>query len=239
MTTSGADSAYAGALEALARVLVDDRSLRGTLDQLLEVTSLAVPDVTALTVTAVGTDGSITAAAWNDPRARVVDELEYALREGPCIAALETGQEQLVRDTGTDTRWPRFAERAAEEGFATVAGLPLSAPDGTTIGALNVFASRRDGLSEGDLTALRRVRGPAAVLLANARAFHRTRELSEHLASTLDERAVVHRAVGAILARSGGTPEDALARIEATAEREQVDARTLAERVLAGEVTLP
>lgn len=212
--------AYADALQALSRVLVDAPSLRSTLQQLLEVAAIAAPGITALTVTAVAEDGELTAAASTDDHAKGVDEYEYAIEEGPCIAALATGEEQLVRDASTDERWPKFAERAVEEGFSSIAGIPLRAPDRRVIGALDIFSHAVDGITDRDLAVLRRVASPAAVVLANARAYRRTTRLSEQLATTLEDRAVLNRAIGIVLGRQGGTAEAASRLLEATAERE-------------------
>lgn len=233
--TPDAATTYATALRSLAQVLVDAPSLRTTLDELLAVAVIAAPDVSALTVTAITDDGALTSAASTDEHAQAVDELEYAIEEGPCIEALATGEEQLVRDTRTDPRWPRFNERAGQEGFGSVAGLPLRATDGATVGALNVFSEHIDGLRDADLVVLRRVCRPAAAVLTNARAYRRTRAISQQLETTLDERALVNRAIGAVLGRAGGEPGEVHRAMVATADREGLALRDLAERVIAGD----
>lgn len=233
--TEDADQAYASAIGALSQVLVDAPSMRETLEQLLAVAIVAAPRVAALTVTAISEDGSLTAAASTDDHALSVDELEYALDEGPCIAALTSGEEQLVRDTGTDARWPRFAAKAQAEGFGSIAGLPLRAADGETVGALDVFCHRTDGLPEDDLALLRRVCGPAAAVLTNARAYRRTSQLSQQLADLLDRRAVLNRAIGVILGRRGGDPREAERLLEEVAAREARSVADVAARLVAGE----
>lgn len=234
MTERDERGAYAEVLDGLGRMLVEGTSLRDTLDQLLEVSSLAVPAVSAFTITAVAEDGSFSAAAWSDDRARAIDELEYAIEEGPCIEALRTGQEQLVQNTATDDRWPTFAARARQEGFGTVAGLPLTAPNGVTIGALNTFVEAADGLDDDALEVLRRVCGPATVVLANARTYRRAADLGDQLTRVLDERAVTHRAVGMLLANTDDTPEKAFGRLRAVAAREGTDVRDVAQRIVTG-----
>jgi GAF domain-containing protein len=238
MSEHGTDSEqrYLDAIGRLSQVLVDAPTLQATLEQLLAVTTLATPDVTALSITAASDDGELTSAASTDERAREVDEHEFTIAEGPCIEALATGEEQLVRDTEDDDRWPRFARSAAEHGFRSVAGLPLRAPDGTTIGALNAFGTRPNSLSEEDLSVLRRVCSPAAAVLANARAYRRTSSLSAELAATLEDQATVHRAVGVLLGRDGGTPEAALDRLRRGADRSGSSVVELAARVTAGEL---
>jgi GAF domain-containing protein len=229
---------YRQAIERLGRVLVDAPTLRTTLEELLAVTALAGPDIAALTVTAVGEDGSLTSAASTDDDAREVDEHEYAIVEGPCIDALGSGEEQLLRDTTTDGRWPRFAAAATEHGFRCVAGIPLFAPDGTTIGALNAFGNEPDSLLERDLAMLRRVVPPTSAVLANARAFRRSSSLRDALEGALEERGLINRAVGVLLGRHGGSGDEALDRLRRAAEDEDTTLLDVAERVVAGELDL-
>jgi GAF domain-containing protein len=236
MTAPGGDDpGYADAIRTLAGVLIDDPSLEPTLEQLLAVVAAAVPDVTAMTVTAVAIDGSYASAASTDDDAREVDEREYLLDEGPCIDALESGTEQLVRDTVGDERWPRFSAVAAAAGFRTVAGLPLVAPDGEVLGALDVFSDEPDGLSASDLALLRRVTVPAGAVLANARAYQRTATLSEQLRAAIEEQGTRHRAIGVLLGRLGGDAHRAAVVLEATSAAHDVTVDEVARRVLAGE----
>jgi GAF domain-containing protein len=229
------DPVYADSLRALAGVLIDHPALEGTLEQLLAVASAAAPEVTAMTVTAVAMDGSYTSAASTDATARAVDEREYLLDEGPCIEALGQGTEQLVRDTTTDDRWPRFCEVAAAAGFRTVAGLPLVAPDGQVLGALNVFTDVPDGLDEDVLGLLRRVSVPAGAVLANARAYQRTAGLGDQLRETLAVQGLHHRAVGVLLARLGGDTARATHVLEATAVAHELTIDEVANRLVAGD----
>jgi GAF domain-containing protein len=229
------EGGYVIAVRRLAAILVEGSTLRSTLDELLAVARSAAPAVDALTVTAVADDGSYATAATTDDAAREVDEFEYDIDEGPCVAALTTGDEQLVRDTSTDDRWPRFARAAASAGFGTVAGLPLVTPEGQVQGALNVFTRAADALDEDTLALLRRVTVPAGVVLANARAYRRADALGDDLARQLEQQARWHRAVGLVLGRAGGDQQQAVATLRRTAEAEQIEVTELVDRLLAGE----
>jgi GAF domain-containing protein len=236
VTDPGAtDAVYGDALRALAGVLIDHPALEGTLEQLLAVAAAAVPEVTSMTVTAVAIDGSYTSAASTDATARAVDEREYLLDEGPCIEALEQGTEQLIRDTHADDRWPRFCEVAAAAGYRTVAGLPLVAPDGQVLGALDVFTEVPDGLDEDVLALLRRVSAPAGAVLANARAYQRTAGLGDQLRETLAAQALRHRAIGVLLGQLPGDAARAAHVLEATAAAHQLPVDEVASRLVAGE----
>jgi hypothetical protein len=49
------------------------------------------------------------AATTIDPIAEKADKLQIELHAGPGIVALADARTTLVTDTGTDTRWPRWA----------------------------------------------------------------------------------------------------------------------------------
>ncbi|MEX1178524.1 MAG: GAF and ANTAR domain-containing protein [Nitriliruptor sp.] len=225
---------YLAAIHSLSGLLIHESSLETTLDQLLHVARRAAPGADALTVTVLDDAGGYTSAATTDDAARSVDELEYLIEQGPCIEALHTGEEQLVRDTRRDDRWPRFNTAAADAGFSTVAGLPLSAPNGTVLGALNVFARASDGLADSDLATLREVAAPAGAVLANARALRRTAAVSDELSATLEEQALWHRAIGIILGRHGGDQRSAVATLHRTADAEQLPPAVVAEQLARG-----
>ena len=208
--------AYADALVRLASVRIDQPVIEQVLEELLSVTQQAMMRSVAISVTAIQEDGSYATAASTSRAAREVDAFEYDLDEGPCIDALKTGEEQLLDDVATDRRWPRFSERAAQAGFATVAGIPLRIGD-RTIGALNLYALEPSGLEE-DLDAARRLAQPAAIVVANGSAYRRTHLITSELEEKLEDLAVVNQAVGILMARKRCDTRTAKGMLLATAE---------------------
>lgn len=172
--------AYGRALQLLGELVNGPPPVDEMLDQLLAIARAAAPRLAAASVTALADDGRLMTAATTDEAAHAVDELEYELHEGPCFAALQTGEEQLVDDVHTDPRWPRFNERAAQLGFGCVAGLPLVS-GGETIGALNVFGAQPGDLDDPTLQTLRRLVPPLSAGLARGRAHRRYQRLLEEL----------------------------------------------------------
>jgi transcriptional regulator with GAF, ATPase, and Fis domain len=211
------DQPYGQALARLSSLLIDAVSLEQILQDVLGAIEVATPRVTAASVTTIGDDGSYVTAATTDSAAQQVDEFEYAHNTGPCVTALQTGQEYLVENVDTDPRWPEFGRAAAAAGFGAVAGLPLRS-GGQTHGALNLFAAEADGLVADDLAVCRRLATPVGAALANARAFRATDRLTHHLQARLDEVAVLNRAVGVLMAERGCDAEAATDVLHRTAE---------------------
>ncbi|MFJ5697494.1 GAF and ANTAR domain-containing protein [Arthrobacter sp. NPDC093139] len=86
---------------------------------------------------------SVTIAGSSDT-AILLDGVEQALGEGPCMEALETLKPVLLPDTGSDQCWPRFSESLAAAGARSVLGVPL--PLGKDASAALNFFARETGL---------------------------------------------------------------------------------------------
>ncbi|WP_165403970.1 GAF and ANTAR domain-containing protein [Egicoccus halophilus] len=211
------DRAYLATLEELTGLLVEEATLEGLLSQVLELTARAVATSAAVSVTVVDEHGRYRTAARSSEDAELVDVVQYELVQGPCVEALERGEERYVADFGTNERWPEVAERARQLGFGCVLAVPLSV-NGVVIGALNVFGASVDGLSTADRELVRRIAAPAASTLANARAFLRVHRLAEQLQEALASRVVIEQAKGVLMAREGCDADTAFELLRRTSQ---------------------
>ncbi len=50
-----------------------------------------------------------------EPRARELDELQYGLREGPCLAAVTKERFVVVNDLANSDVFPRYGPEASEQ----------------------------------------------------------------------------------------------------------------------------
>jgi len=225
------DDGYAAALTRLASLLIDDQHLEVVLGDVLDAVRLALPDLAAASITTIDDDGGYATAAASDARARAVDEVEYAHAEGPCVEALETGEEQLVDDVRGDHRYPAFERAAMASGYGAVAGLPLRA-NGQTYGALNLYGETPGGIDEQTLALCRQLAAPAGSVLANARAFRASGRLSRQLEDQLAHIAVVHQAVGVLMVDRGCDARAAASLLERTAAATERDLHDVAEQLV-------
>jgi len=154
-----------------------------------------------------------------------VDDIQYAMDQGPCISAAREGQTVLSGSLGGDPRWPRFGGRVARLGVHSVVSLPLITPDGV-VGAMNVYAHDKNVFDNraaelGQIFAV-----PAAIAVQNAHVLAQTRRLANQLQSALEIRGVIDRAIGILMSRSGSTEHEAIERLRSMSQHEH---RKLAE----------
>jgi GAF domain-containing protein len=225
-------------LEELTRLLLEEASLDELLGQVLELTSRALQTSVAVSVTVIEDDGSYATVARTDDDAASVDALQYELAEGPCVDALEQGEERYATDLASDDRWPAVAGRATELGLRCVFAVPLVV-NGSSIGALNVFGRQPAGIDETDRALARRIAAPAATTLANARAYRRVSRLAEQLQEALESRAVIERAKGVLMAREGCDADAAFALLRRVSQDRNTKLRDIARVVVDGAAVEP
>lgn len=148
-----------------------------------------------------------------------VDDIQYALGQGPCISAAAEAVTMMSGSLGSDPRWTRFGGRVARLGVHSVVSLPLITPDGV-VGAMNVYAHAKNVFDDraaelGEIFAL-----PAAIAVQNAHVLAQARRLAERLQVALETRGVIDRAIGIMMSRSGGTESDAMERLRTLSQHE-------------------
>lgn len=140
-----------------------------------------------------------------------LENLQDVIGEGPGQDAFDSGRPVVVRvDAGTPGPYAVFADMAADlSGAVTIWALPMR-PSGTTIGVLTLY--RDSGVLGRTLT--------EAQLIADAIGAALLEDAQTEVPSSLvawSDRAVVHQAIGMVVAQLGVPPVDALALLRAHA----------------------
>ena len=162
---------------------------------------------------------------------REIDDIQYGIGQGPCISAARDGRTVMSGSLGADSRWPRFGGTVARLGVHSVVSLPLVTPDGV-VGAMNVYARAKNAFDDraaelGEIFAI-----PAAIAVQNAQVLAQTQRVAAQLKSALETRAVVDRAVGIMMSRSGGTEHEALERLRAMSQHEHQKLALVARQIV-------
>ena len=217
-------------LEALSRLSTSGLELEGMLTRVATYAVQAIPgaDGAGLTLLEQDRPNTIVATA---PFVGEIDDIQYGIGQGPCIRAAAEARPVLSGSLGGDPRWRRFGGRAARLGVHSVVSLPLIAHD-EVVGAMNVYAHAKNAFDERAAELGMVFAAPAAVAVQNAHALEQTRRLAAQLQTALETRGVVDRAVGIIMSRSGGTEDEALARLRTLSQHEHRKLAVVARHII-------
>ena len=206
------DDELTASLTDLSRLLTGHRSLGDTLTDIAHFAVHAIPGAEGAGLTMLEQDRAQTVVASAD-FVTAVDDIQYALGEGPCIQAVASGQTQTSGSLGGEARWPRFGPRVGRLGVHSVLSLPLLLPevDGSdrVIGAMNVYAHAKNAFTSDAVHIGELFARPAAVSVHNAQVLAQSQRLADQLGQALTHRAVIDQAIGVLMSRSGATPEEA------------------------------
>jgi len=209
--------AVQAAFEELGRLSFAEHSLESVVDKVTELASRVLPGEPITSVTIVR-EGRASTVASSGRLALDLDETQYRLGSGPCLAAATTGRPAEILDTRSATEWTEFAARAAELGCRSLLSHPLPVQERVS-GALNVYA-RTVPSSEGTNRELvSRFAAYAVVAVSNMYLYESAVEQVGHLRAALDSRAVIDQAKGILMERLRLTADQAfsvLARMSMT-----------------------
>jgi len=154
-------------------------------------------------VTRVGREGAETVAASSD-KARLCDQLQYDLDEGPCLDTVRSHQTVVSNDIATDPRWPRWGPAVAERyGVGSMLSLLLYT-HGDAFGAINLYSDRPHAYRSEDLIVAQSLAAHLAVAVAGGR------EIDQR-AIAMVNRTVIGQAEGILMERLKVTADGAFA----------------------------
>src|SRR5512133_4404938 len=99
-------------LEALSRLASDRLPLEDLLTQVASYAVQAIPGADGAGLTLLEQDRADTIVA-TAPFVTEVDDIQYGMRQGPCISAAREGRTVLSGSLGGDSRWPHFGGSVA------------------------------------------------------------------------------------------------------------------------------
>ena len=201
----------------LSRLATSQLSLEDLLTRVATYAVRAIPGADGAGLTLLEEDRAATIVA-TAPFVSEVDDIQYGMKQGPCITAARKGQTVISGSLGADPRWPRFGGRVARRGVHSVVSLPLIAPDGV-VGAMNVYAHAKDAFDHRAAELGEVFAAPAAIAVQNAQILAQTRRLATRLQSALETRGVIDRAVGIMMSRTGSTEQEALDRLRSLSQQ--------------------
>jgi hypothetical protein len=149
--------------------------------------------------------------AASSEQSRLLELFQLHAEQGPCLDCMRTGEPIVVPELGKgEKRWPEFEAEARKLGFAAAYAFPLQAGE-HTYGALNVFGTQPDTLTEGDLQVARALANVAGLAVLHQHTVQQCQVITSQLQSALDSRIIIEQAKGALVARTGVSTHQAFA----------------------------
>jgi GAF domain-containing protein len=210
----------AASLSGLSKLLTDHRPLRATLVEIAEFAVHAIPGADGAGLTMLEDDRAQTVVASAE-FVHALDDVQYALGQGPCVLAVQSGATQTSGSLGGEPRWPRFGPRAGRMGVHSALSLPLLLP-GRVVGAINVYAHAKDAFTPAAVRIGELFARPAAVTVHNAQVLAQSQRLAAQLAEALTSRAVIDQALGVLMSRSGSSAEEAFDKLRAMSQSQHI-----------------
>ncbi|MCW2814307.1 MAG: hypothetical protein JWN84_1762 [Nocardioides sp.] len=217
---------------ALAEAAADihrHTSLPETLDAIALAARDAMPAVDHVGVTlADGNHGALETAAATDDLVREIDKVQFSVRQGPCVEAVESGTSELVvlEDARHSGDYHDFVMGAVPLGLRSTAAIRLFTAD-RTIGVLNLYSTSTDVLDD-------ETRTIAELFALHASYAYGHRHQVSHLQRAIESREVIGNAVGIVMERyqlDRGRAFEYLVRVAATSETK---VRLVAEELVSG-----
>jgi GAF domain-containing protein len=218
------------AFDELGRLSFADHSLDSVLRTVTGLAGRVLPGEPFISVTIVDHSRATTVASSGD-LALELDELQYRLGSGPCVAAATTGVPSEIPDTRDPSEWAEFAAHAAERGCDTVLSIPLPVQE-LVSGALNVYARRSDALPAETRELVSRFAAYAVVPVSNMYLYESAVERAEHLQAALDSRAVIDQAKGILMERYKLTADQAFQALARASMESNTKVRDVALRMV-------
>lgn len=196
--------------------------------------------VTAALVLLAGRDGRLRpAAAFDGPvqRSTLSTISRTSDEPGPCADCARS--RAMITNASLDaamTRWPEFAARARDCGYAITHAIPMRCRD-TVVGVLNLFSAAPDLVGDADLGLGQAMADLAAIGIVRRRALAHGAETASRLREALDGRILIEQATGILAERMSLPLDDAFAMLRDRTRRSDLSLPDVARAVVEGDDT--
>ena len=191
------ESELSQALNELAHVLLIDEQLDGNLQRILRLVCRLSSSCDGASISML-VDGEPTTAATTDRVVLELDLVQYENTEGPCLAALG-GHMVRIGFVPTDERFPHFATGAADSRVLSVLSTP-AIDHGFVVGSLNLYSYQADAFTGPEQQIALVFAAEVANAIVKSTTMRRARRTRDRVQQQHDERALVSRAQGVLMA---------------------------------------
>ncbi|MUN64917.1 ANTAR domain-containing protein [Kocuria sediminis] len=207
----------------MARTLQQEQDVEATLAAMAHAALELIPGAAATSISVARAHHTVTSHAASSDLAAVVDRLQEAHGEGPCLDAAYAQTIVRVPDFTHEDRWPSFAPAAAEAGARSMLCFQLYT-DESDLGALNVYGAGAEAFTTASEEIGSLVAAHAAVALAEAQHINR-------LHQALTTRDLIGQAKGILMERFKITDQQAFVVLTTVSSRSNLKLREVAEQL--------
>lgn len=210
----------------VARCLLSEHGEKATLQRICE---LAVETIDACEHAGVGVmeRRRIRSIAASDAVPRAVDHVQDEVQEGPCLDALVEHEVFLTGALSEEARWPNFSRRAFDEsGVESIMSFRLHS-GGETLGVINLFSKQQNAFGDDDIHL-------GSIFAAHAAVAFSAMQKQEQFDKALENRDVIGRAKGILMARSGISEDEAFEMLRSASQRMNRKLREVARSIAEG-----
>lgn len=173
--------------------------------------------------------------ASSDDRARAMDEVQYRVKDGPCLTALREGVTVHVPDLATDARWPEYSAAVAAEKINAVLAVPFLS-EGSARAALNLYSEVTHGFTGESIRRAEEFALHASTSLRLALRIAQLTDAQANLTAAMESRTAIDLAAGVIMAENRCSQREAMAILKTASSSRNMKLRDVAATVL-GSVT--
>lgn len=217
-------------LSRVTRLLKTQRTLPAQLGAVVEIVKRSVASCDSAGI-ALLVEGEPTSAALTDRLTMEIDLIQYQTGEGPCLSAINDASVVRIDILERDIRFTRFAPGAIDQGLHSVLSTPLDA-NGRTVGALNMYSTRRNAFDHRTEEAVRPIAEYAGEVIGTSPLYAYSLDMVAGLVEDMESRAIIDQAAGILVATQEDSSEGALGQLRDLAMRSGESMRTVAEWVL-------
>jgi|tagenome__1003787_1003787.scaffolds.fasta_scaffold20957999_3 hypothetical protein len=180
--------------------LLPESDRQASLELATAVGLATLPGAVGCSITLQGTDGGFLTPAAAGPASGILDDVQYATGDGPCLRAARTGLPERLDKISADPRWPELVRRAADN--AVVCSLSLPLITARRPAALNLYGDAVNAFGSSRSQELAGVIARATSALLTDATDRPVGGLdAARVQRTISERSLISRAQGVVMAR--------------------------------------
>jgi GAF domain-containing protein len=185
------------AFAELAKINADRPPLNEVLARTVELAKSVIRVPVEASVTLINSEAATT-PVFTSQVAADLDDTQYQLGSGPCLASAEAGQLVSTPNMAEDNRWPQFSSDAQANGIHSSLSIPLPVQR-QVIGALNMYSPQAYSFGEDVIEIAAKFGTYAAVTVAHTTLYLSASDLAEQMLHAMQSRAVIEQAKGIIM----------------------------------------